>query len=152
MLVAVLFDMRAISLRSVALAVATLLLLRPEALFSSGFQMSFAATTALVAAFLWWKDSAFQSRRKVVNYLGVNPENEEEQKYIEAVSRLSLIQAVARIFKPGCKADSVAVLEGEQGLGKSRAIRSCMTISFSETHYLQWGPKMHQIMSEENGE
>ena len=59
----------------------------------------------------------------MVNYLGVNPENEEEQKYIEAVSRLSLIQAVARIFKPGCKADSVPVLEGEQGLGKSTAIR-----------------------------
>ncbi|MEK9735005.1 MAG: ComEC/Rec2 family competence protein, partial [Paracoccaceae bacterium] len=72
MLVAVLFDRRAISLRSVALAAAILLLLRPEALFSPGFQMSFAATTALVVAFLWWKDSAFQSRRKVVNWgLGV---------------------------------------------------------------------------------
>jgi len=72
MLVAVLFDRRAISLRSVALAAAILLLLRPEALFSPGFQMSFAATTALVVAFLWWKDSAFQSRRKAVNWvLGV---------------------------------------------------------------------------------
>ena len=59
----------------------------------------------------------------MVNYLGVNPENEEERKYIEAVSRLSLIQAVARIFQPGCKADSVPVLEGEQGLGKSTAIK-----------------------------
>ena len=59
----------------------------------------------------------------MVNYLGVNSQNEEEQKYIEAVSRLSLIQAVARIFEPGCKADSVPVLEGEQGLGKSTAIR-----------------------------
>ena len=59
----------------------------------------------------------------MINYLGVKPENEEERKYIEAVSRLSLIQAVARIFKPGCKADSVPVLEGEQGLGKSTAIR-----------------------------
>ncbi len=59
----------------------------------------------------------------MINYLGVKPENEEERKYIEAVSRLSLIQVVARIFQPGCKADSLPVLEGEQGLGKSTAIR-----------------------------
>ena len=59
----------------------------------------------------------------MIKFLGVNPADEEEQTYIEAVSRLSLIQAVARIFQPGCKADSVPVLEGEQGLGKSTAIR-----------------------------
>ena len=66
MLVAVLFDRHAISRLSLALEAAILLLLRPDALFSPDFQMSFAATTALVVAFLWWKDSAFQSRRKVV--------------------------------------------------------------------------------------
>jgi len=59
----------------------------------------------------------------MINFLGVNPATEDERKYIEAVSRLSLIQAVARTFKPGCKADSVPVLEGKQGLGKSTAIR-----------------------------
>ncbi|MCH2164310.1 MAG: ComEC family competence protein [Marinovum sp.] len=48
---AVLIDRRAISLRSVAVAALIVLSLRPEALLSPGFQMSFAATIALVAAF-----------------------------------------------------------------------------------------------------
>ncbi|PQO23787.1 competence protein [Rhodobacteraceae bacterium WD3A24] len=51
MLVAVLADRRAISLRSVAIAATLLLTLRPEMLLQAGFQMSFAATTALVAVF-----------------------------------------------------------------------------------------------------
>ncbi|MEL7105490.1 MAG: ComEC/Rec2 family competence protein [Pseudomonadota bacterium] len=56
MLVAVLFDRRALSLRSVALAALVVLALRPEALMGPGFQMSFAATTALVAVFGWMRD------------------------------------------------------------------------------------------------
>ena len=56
-------------------------------------------------------------------YLGAKPGSPEERQYIEAVSRLSLIQAVARALDPGCKADSVPILEGGQGIGKSTAIR-----------------------------
>lgn len=51
MFVAVLADRRALSLRSVALAALVVLALRPEVLVSPGFQMSFAATTALIAVF-----------------------------------------------------------------------------------------------------
>ncbi|MEL6523231.1 MAG: ComEC/Rec2 family competence protein, partial [Pseudomonadota bacterium] len=51
MLTAVLLDRRAISLRSVAIAAILVLFLRPESLFSPGFQMSFAATIALIAVF-----------------------------------------------------------------------------------------------------
>ncbi len=50
-LVAVLADRRAISLRAVALAALIVLTFRPEALPGPGFQMSFAATTGLVAVF-----------------------------------------------------------------------------------------------------
>ncbi|WP_224814529.1 ComEC/Rec2 family competence protein [Hasllibacter sp. MH4015] len=51
MFTAVLLDRRAITLRSVAIAAVIVLLRRPETLMSPGFQMSFAATTALVAVF-----------------------------------------------------------------------------------------------------
>lgn len=51
MLVAVLADRRALSLRSVAMAALIILCLRPETLIEPGFQMSFAATVALVAGF-----------------------------------------------------------------------------------------------------
>ncbi len=51
MLGAVLLDRRAITLRSAALAGAVLLLWQPEVLLAPGFQMSMAATVALVAGF-----------------------------------------------------------------------------------------------------
>ncbi len=60
MLVAILFERRALTLRAVALAAVIVLLRRPEALTGPGFQMSFAATTALVAVFgalRYWDDS-----------------------------------------------------------------------------------------------
>lgn len=57
MLLAIMVDRRAISLRSVALAAMIVLFLRPEALLGPGFQMSFAATTALVAVYGWMRDA-----------------------------------------------------------------------------------------------
>ena len=59
-LFAVLLDRPAFSLRAVALAALLVLLMRPESLTEAGFQMSFAATTALVGVFemlrtaRWW--------------------------------------------------------------------------------------------------
>ena len=50
-LIAVMLDRRALSLRAVALAATIVLVLRPEAILGPGFQMSFAATTALVCVF-----------------------------------------------------------------------------------------------------
>ncbi len=48
MLVAIIADQRAISLRTVAIAAIIILAFNPEALTSPGFQMSFAATVALI--------------------------------------------------------------------------------------------------------
>ena len=55
-LFALMIGRRAISLRGVAIAATIVLVLRPEALMGPGFQMSFAATTALVAVFGWMRD------------------------------------------------------------------------------------------------
>jgi competence protein ComEC len=51
MLFAVLVDRRAITLRNVALAAFVVLFISPESLLTASFQMSFAATIALVAAY-----------------------------------------------------------------------------------------------------
>lgn len=59
-LIAVLLDRPALTMRSIALAGMVVLLLAPESLVAPGFQMSFAATIALVAGFEalrkqgWW--------------------------------------------------------------------------------------------------
>ncbi|MEZ5779384.1 MAG: ComEC/Rec2 family competence protein [Paracoccaceae bacterium] len=54
MLVAILADRRAISMRSVAIAALIVLFMEPESLVEPGFQMSFGATVALIAAFRPW--------------------------------------------------------------------------------------------------
>jgi competence protein ComEC len=51
MLAAVLLDRRALTLRSVGIAGTIILLWKPESLLEPGFQMSFAATVALIAGF-----------------------------------------------------------------------------------------------------
>lgn len=50
-LTGVMLDRRAFSLRSVAISAVIVLMLQPESLIDPGFQMSYAATIALVAAF-----------------------------------------------------------------------------------------------------
>jgi len=51
-------------------------------------------------------------------FLGV-----EDTAYTRAVGRKTLIGAVARVLEPGCKFDTVLVLQGVQGVGKSTAVR-----------------------------
>lgn len=60
--------------------------------------------------------------RWLIDYLGA-----DDTAYTRAVSRKWLISAVARVYQPGCKAECMLVLEGEQGIGKSTAIR-CLAL------------------------
>lgn len=50
----------------------------------------------------------------LIDYLGA-----EDTPYVRAVTRKTLVAAVARIYRPGIKFDSILVLVGEQGMGKS---------------------------------
>lgn len=63
---AILLDRRALSMRSVAVAAFLTLLIRPEALTSVGFQMSFAAVAAMVVIFRAWDD--WRPHRKVKSF------------------------------------------------------------------------------------
>lgn len=60
----------------------------------------------------------------LIEHAGAVIETEDQQTYVEAISRAVLIGAVARIMKPGCKLDTMLILEGPQGALKSSMLRA----------------------------
>jgi predicted P-loop ATPase len=74
-------------------------------------------------------DGTSRLSRFLLDYCGAVADGEDDCEkndsatYIEAVTRAFFISAVARIFKPGCKADCMLILEGPQGALKSALLR-----------------------------
>lgn len=56
----------------------------------------------------------------------------KDTEYTRAIGRKWLISAVARAMEPGCQADHMLILEGEQGIGKSQALRALGGQFYSE--------------------
>jgi predicted P-loop ATPase len=54
-----------------------------------------------------------------------------DSAFVRAAGRKTLIAAAARAFKPGCKVDTMLVLEGAQGLRKSSAISALFGEEFT---------------------
>lgn len=60
----------------------------------------------------------------LIDYCGVESSDNQPNTYAMAVGEKFLISAVARILEPGCKADHILILEGPQGIGKSKTART----------------------------
>ena len=60
---------------------------------------------------------------KRVDNLFIKYFDAEDNDYVRAVTRKVFTACVARIFNPGTKFDSILVLDGEQGIGKSSIIK-----------------------------
>lgn len=69
-------------------------------------------------------------------YLGV-----ETSPYARAVSRRWLISLVARALRPGCKVDTVLILEGPQGAFKSSALEALVGSAWFLDTALELGEK-----------
>ncbi|MDO4564686.1 MAG: virulence-associated E family protein [Clostridia bacterium] len=64
----------------------------------------------------------------LIDYLGA-----EDNEYVRAVTRKTLCAAVKRVLEPGCKFDSMLVLNGPQGVGKSTLIARLAGEWFSDS-------------------
>lgn len=64
----------------------------------------------------------------LVDYLGA-----EDTPYVRAVTRKTLVGAIDRVLEPGCKFDTVLVLDGKPGIGKSTLLRKLGGQWFSDS-------------------
>lgn len=64
----------------------------------------------------------------LIDYLGA-----EDTAYTRAVTRKSLIGCINRVLEPGCKFDTVLVLDGKPGIGKSTMLRKLGGEWFSDS-------------------
>ena len=64
----------------------------------------------------------------LVDYLGA-----DDNEYVRAVTRKTLCAAIKRVLYPGCKFDSMLVLNGPQGVGKSTLIAKLAGEWFSDS-------------------
>lgn len=64
----------------------------------------------------------------LIRYLGA-----KDNEYVRAITRKTLCAAVKRIFNPGCKFDTMLVLNGPQGIGKSTLISKLAGDWFSDS-------------------
>jgi predicted P-loop ATPase len=76
--------------------------------------------------------------RWLVDYFGCN----DTPLHIQ-FARCTLIGAVARALNPGCKHDTLLILEGAQGVGKSRGVRAMVPVEkwFSDCLSLSAEPR-----------
>lgn len=71
---------------------------------------------------------------------------QEHPEYLAFVGTKWLVAAVKRVFQPGCKFDHVLVIEGEQGLGKSTALKALATFGGErEESYFTDGINLSQL-------
>ena len=48
----------------------------------------------------------------------------DDSDYTRFVSRIALLSAVYRVYEAGCQYDTMIILEGDQGIGKSKIVRA----------------------------
>ena len=88
MLLAILVDRPALSMRSLALAATIILLSRPESLIEPGFQMSFAAVAALIAVAEW-------EQRRPRPITGWSPRFAAVRRYMRGIAITSFVGSLA---------------------------------------------------------
>lgn len=72
-------------------------------------------------------DGVERVKNWLINFMGA-----EDDLYTRTVGVKFLLGAISRVYEPGCQFEYVLILEGEEGIGKSQAIRALCTPWFSD--------------------
>jgi predicted P-loop ATPase len=74
-------------------------------------------------------------------FAAVRPRGEGEAALVQSVAKKWLVSAIARAMQPGCKVDTMLILEGRQGIGKSRALATLAGPRFFSDAAIDFGTK-----------
>lgn len=96
-----------------------------EAVVSTALNNSFHPVKNYMTMLIW--DGIPRIETWLIKYCGV-----KDTKYTREIGRVALMQMVKRVYQPGCKADYILVLEGEQGSKKSEVFRVLAQPWFAE--------------------
>ncbi len=79
-------------------------------------ERSFHPVKQFIESTAW--DGRARVERLLIDYLGA-----EDCAYVRAVTRKTIIAAIARIYDPGCKFDHMLTIVGKQGIGKTLIVQ-----------------------------
>ncbi|WP_245300263.1 ComEC/Rec2 family competence protein [Methylocystis bryophila] len=99
MLVAILFDRPAMSMRNLAFAAFFVILFEPEALLGASFQLSFAAVAALIAVYETRADARFVLRGEAQPRIGLDSPWE---RFVSALSHVATLGPAAALLTTFC--------------------------------------------------
>ena len=97
----------------------------------------FNPVTDYLNSLLW--DGRARVETLFIDYLGA-----EDNGYIRAVTKMAVAGAAARAFVPGIKFDTMPVLVGEQGCGKSQIIKAIGREWYSDTMTTMQGKEAYE--------
>ena len=87
----------------------------------------------------YFKDLVWDGKNRLEKFLEhyfiANPDKthiEDAPEYLSMIGKKWMVAAVKRVFEAGCKFDNMLVIEGDQGIGKSRALRMLCTFGKDE--------------------
>ncbi len=94
MLLAVVFDRQALTMRNLAISATLILMVTPHEVMGPSFQMSFAATAALIGSFAWWSNNR-RGKTAAPRYAGIAGVLEKALKIALGLAATSIIAGFA---------------------------------------------------------
>lgn len=95
-------------------------------------RVPFEPVQSYLKSLVW--DGTERVRTFASTYLGAKP-----GAYSEDVTRWFLVSAVARAMAPGCQVDTMMILEGPQGAGKTSLVRTLAGDGWSSSSHIEIG-------------